>query len=151
MSKVNYITSSHERFIREYDWHSKVYKTTHQDSGLASSEWRLLRDSILRRDRFTCQRCNIKFRTKKQLSVHHIIPRDENGSNNPGNLITLCLPCHDFIEVGNYRSRAAIIGSLESETSETPKKDMDAVDEDDPYQRPEWHKYVYGGARRGDH
>lgn len=34
------------------------------------------------------------------LDVHHVVPRDHGGTNDPENLITLCAPCHRLIHRG---------------------------------------------------
>lgn len=50
---------------------------------------------IRHRDNYTCQSC------KSQniiLEVHHIIPRENGGSDRPDNLITLCTRCHKRIQ-----------------------------------------------------
>jgi len=48
--------------------------------------------AILKRDRFRCQvpGCNCR----RNLHIHHIIPRSHGGSDEPGNLIVLCEKCH---------------------------------------------------------
>lgn len=119
------------------DWHARVYKKVHVLSGLKMSEWRILRDDILRRDNWTCQRCETRFRAKKYLTVHHIKSRANGGSNDKDNLITLCDPCHNYVECNDLNNYAAIIGSIETEpimeTTETVNTD--------------WHSWVYGGGR----
>jgi 5-methylcytosine-specific restriction endonuclease McrA len=49
---------------------------------------------VLTRDSYTCQHCKGKTKDSK-LEVHHIIFRNNNGSNEENNLITLCKTCHD--------------------------------------------------------
>lgn len=124
--------------VRESDWHYSVYKMNHKESGLTQAEWRLLRDQILARDNFTCLRCDKKFRYKKNLSVHHVIPRADGGSNDPTNLVTLCNPCHDYVEVNDLRTRADIMGSVEIEAGIVEAEDEPESD---------WHTWVYGGRR----
>lgn len=83
-----------------------------------ASAWSKLRNAILRRDHFTCQRCNERMQ-KERLSVHHIKPRFEKGTDDPANLISLCHPCHDFVEIQDdppLRTRAQIIGSQRADT-----------------------------------
>ncbi|MGV8125412.1 MAG: HNH endonuclease [Candidatus Xenobiia bacterium LiM19] len=48
--------------------------------------------AILKRDRFRCQApgCNCR----RNLHIHHIIPRSHGGSDDPHNLIVLCEKCH---------------------------------------------------------
>lgn len=67
------------------------------------SNWRVQRRSAWKRDNYTCQRC---LKTKNELGrnpdVHHIIPFKKFDSyleaNRLENLISLCHPCHVFVE-----------------------------------------------------
>jgi len=54
---------------------------------------------VLDRDSYKCQHCKGKSKDKK-LEIHHIIFRSDNGSDEPGNLITLCKTCHDMVHDG---------------------------------------------------
>lgn len=58
------------------------------------SQW--IRNSILTRDNFTCQKCKHENKTGNKLEVHHIKPRYLHGSDDASNLITLCLICHKY-------------------------------------------------------
>jgi len=100
-----------------------------------SKEWRSLRDRVLSRDCLTCQRCDKKYQ-KTELTVHHLVPRSEGGADAMPNLITLCSPCHDHVEVNDLRTRAAIAGSIDFE-----------IIEGLPAEEGDWHSWVYGGAR----
>jgi hypothetical protein len=51
-----------------------------------------LREKILKRDNYTCQKCNKDFKEKNSLVIHHIDFNKKN--NNPSNLITLHHSCH---------------------------------------------------------
>jgi 5-methylcytosine-specific restriction endonuclease McrA len=51
--------------------------------------WRDLREQILLRDRGACVLCG-----RLAVEVDHIIPLSEGGSDSPGNLRSLCAPCH---------------------------------------------------------
>lgn len=118
------------------DWHSRVYRKIESDGKkFRSDEWRMLRQLVLKNDKFYCQRCDKKF-PNSELTAHHIVPRDDGGVDDLSNLITLCNPCHDYVEINNLRSRAAIMGSIEIET---PMGDAVVVGD--------WHAWVYGGAR----
>ena len=59
-------------------------------------KWKKIRDKILERDNFTCQKCDEK--NPKKLNVHHIIPRRIELNNSFNNLITLCDSCHMILE-----------------------------------------------------
>lgn len=58
----------------------------------------LLRQLILKRDNWTCQKCGATTETA-QLHVHHIIPYAQNKmqANDPDSCITLCKFCHEEI------------------------------------------------------
>ena len=75
-----------------------------------------------------------------------MIPRDAGGADKPENIISLCSPCHDFVEVAGLRDKASIIGSYESELKEEQSQ-SEETEKEDRYHRPEWHKWVYGGHR----
>ena len=63
--------------------------------------WGILSRKIMRRDKW---RCRAACDCTNPLSVHHIIPRAENGTDDPANLITLCQQCHDEIEATDIRT-----------------------------------------------
>lgn len=52
--------------------------------------WRAVRRQVLDRDGHRCVECE----TSENLHVHHYIPRNLGGSDEPANLITLCASCH---------------------------------------------------------
>jgi 5-methylcytosine-specific restriction protein A len=74
--------------------------------------WIRVKSAVLRRDRYVCQDCGADFGRRRRkafdantrrgrggyvwesLEVHHIIPRSKQGSDHPGNLMTLCPTCH---------------------------------------------------------
>lgn len=53
--------------------------------------WDDLRQRVLCRDGFRCQRCGSSDRT---LQAHHVVHRSKGGPDTLENLITLCTPCH---------------------------------------------------------
>ncbi|MFH0752836.1 MAG: HNH endonuclease signature motif containing protein [archaeon] len=57
---------------------------------------RTLRNSILVRDRFTCQKCKLEDKAGRELEVHHIKPIIYGGTNDKENLIALCNVCHRY-------------------------------------------------------
>ena len=68
---------------------SDTFKTAHKSKRTSSYQWRILRQSIIERDKYTCQSCGI---IGTAVDVDHI---DTNNTNNdPSNLQTLCRPCH---------------------------------------------------------
>jgi 5-methylcytosine-specific restriction protein A len=58
--------------------------------------WQRLRRRILDRDHHRC-RCGAR-----ATRVHHVIARNEGGTNDPGNLRSLCDACHDRAHPKRY-------------------------------------------------
>ena len=54
---------------------------------------------VLTRDKRTCQHCG---KTETRLEVHHIKFRNQGGTDNPSNLITLCSKCHKDLHNGKF-------------------------------------------------
>lgn len=54
---------------------------------------------VLNRDNYTCQHCKGKHKDSK-LEVHHIVFRNQGGSDEESNLITLCHTCHKDLHSG---------------------------------------------------
>jgi hypothetical protein len=72
---------------------------------LTAAKWKILERQIIRRDHGACQAvCGCT----TNLTVHHIVPRAEDGSDDPQNLVTLCKLCHDEIEDTDIRTMARI-------------------------------------------
>ena len=68
---------------------SDSISTPNNKQRTSSYQWRKLRQSIIERDKYTCQDCGI---IGTAIDVDHI---DTNNLNNdPSNLQTLCRPCH---------------------------------------------------------
>lgn len=123
------------------DWREMVYMELEEDTTISREDWLLLKYAVIKRDKQKCQRCDRRFKMS-DLSAHHIVSRADGGSNDMTNLITLCNPCHDFVE-GRFSTRPEIIGSHE-------KQQRDTTEHHEPVyeaKRPNWHQYVYGGRR----
>ena len=58
-------------------------------------EWGSLKTAVLLRDGKKCRKCG----KRKDLTVHHIKPRETGGADHPRNLLTLCTSCHDWAEI----------------------------------------------------
>ena len=69
---------------------------------------------VLFRDNYTCQYCFGKTKDRK-LDCHHIIFRENNGTNEPGNLITLCKTCHKELHA-KYTQETFPIQGVKSKT-----------------------------------
>src|SRR5215212_3872433 len=66
--------------------------------------WMELRDQVLRRDGYACQRCGahgpgVAYR------IHHVVPLAQGGTDALDNLVTLCVECHHAAH-GNGRRAA---------------------------------------------
>lgn len=57
---------------------------------------------VLNRDNYECQLCHGKHKDSK-LEVHHIVFRSQYGSDDEGNLITLCHTCHRDLHQGKIK------------------------------------------------
>lgn len=80
------------------------------------SPWQCLRARVFERDRHLCQRC--RNRSRRDLTVHHIVPRAEGGSDLLRNLVTLCVPCHDWVEIhlefdSCLKTLPGVVGSID--------------------------------------
>lgn len=128
------------------DWRSSVYhERTFEKLDISGVAWKEIRRWIIKRDR-RCYRCET--RQQRNLTVHHIIPRSEGGEENAENLVTLCIDCHNIVEIAGCRSLADILSTIEKEEEPVPPKELKQLDREENFERPEWHKWVYGGERR---
>ena len=141
------VISMAKRFIRDDNWRSGVYKKIVYKT---NPNWKLIRAEVLFRDGFRCIRCETG-KNRRKLTVHHLVPRSEGGEDYNENLVTLCPDCHDIVEMENLRTVMDIIASYDLPRRKVDEDDDgDRFDYDDEYNRPEWHRYVYGGKRRSD-
>lgn len=129
------------------EWRGEVYKPEAVDE--MPENWELIRNAVLLRDRFTCTRCDKEFKRERFLSAHHLMPRRDGGSDDMTNLVTLCVPCHNYVEIMDYKTKAEIMGSWDSEprvVKSKPQKKLSKHKES--FSRPSWHSYVYGGGQK---
>jgi len=66
-----------------------------------------IRERILTRDLFTCQRCNQSMHPR-HLEVDHIVPLTEGGRESDSNRQTLCRWCHK--EKTGLETRNRVVG-----------------------------------------
>jgi len=71
-------------------WNWKGGVTPESQIRLHTPEWDIIRKRILKRDRYTCQKCGVK----KKLDVHHKKPWRIGKDDNDKYLISLCRKCH---------------------------------------------------------
>ena len=80
----------------------KIFNQKKRDRKKASGTYRSgvdkeTRERILERDKYACAVCNIKDFSYGVMQVHHIVPVSYGGSDDHGNLVTVCKPCHGLI------------------------------------------------------
>ena len=54
---------------------------------------------VLQRDKYTCQHCKGKSNDRK-LHCHHVVFKEDGGSDEPDNLLVMCKTCHDSLHAG---------------------------------------------------
>lgn len=47
--------------------------------------------------RYTCKLCSYTTDNRNQIHKHHILPKEQNGSNNKYNIVIVCPNCHCLI------------------------------------------------------
>jgi hypothetical protein len=132
------------------DWHRFVYRKNYGKRKV-TDEWQKVKAACLKRDKNTCKRCDKKGdKYERPITAHHILPRSDGGEDYLENLISLCDPCHDYVEIHELRTRVDIIGSYEDEVNLhlEMSEESDSGLREESFIRPEWHKWVYGGQKR---
>jgi hypothetical protein len=132
-------------------WHKRVYKKSKKMGFIQNLEWKEIREKCFKRDKYTCKRCGKRNSQGKNLSAHHIIPREEEGENILKNLVTLCNSCHDFVELQTFRTLQEILDSYEDRPADiivANERTEEINDEGYHFVRPAWHRWVYGGGRK---
>lgn len=56
--------------------------------------WKLLRESVMRRDCGLCQPCRDRGQVTLAVQVDHIVPKAEGGTDDESNLQAICSDCH---------------------------------------------------------
>ncbi|KKN42819.1 hypothetical protein LCGC14_0709510 [marine sediment metagenome] len=57
---------------------------------------------VLHRDGYRCQRRAKGAVHHRKLHVHHVVYKSQGGTDEPGNLLTLCSSCHDALHAGQW-------------------------------------------------
>lgn len=79
------------------------------DRFMASDDWRVIRDRILKRDKHECVNCG-RFYT---LEVHHLTYERFGGDERDEDLVTLCTVCHRAVhKFGKSRRPNATRGGI---------------------------------------
>ena len=65
-------------------------------------------EEVYSRDNYRCQNCDrSEKRDGVELRAHHVVPLKDGGSNDSGNVITLCRECHNAIHHGDKTAPTA--------------------------------------------
>lgn len=76
---------------KQYDQHRG---SAHQ-RGYGGKGWESTRRAVFLRDLYTCQDCWLLVgREPRDCHCDHIVPKDKGGTDEIGNLQTLCVQCH---------------------------------------------------------
>ena len=65
------------------------------DSGAPAAGWTRIRAAVKRRDGYRCQRCGARM---PSLTAHHIRPREHGEIDGFRNVVTLWIPCHNYVQ-----------------------------------------------------
>lgn len=74
-------------------WRSDKLRGTRQQRGYGA-EWQRIRAAALLRDKGLCQPCLREGRVTAAREVDHIKPKAFGGTDDAGNLQSICLACH---------------------------------------------------------
>ena len=68
--------------------------------------WTKTRARVLRRDKGLCQACLTEGRVTAATEVHHVRAKADGGTDDEGNLTSICRPCHEAatLKARGYRA-----------------------------------------------
>ena len=91
-SKSGYCLEHEKTMQRHYDKFTRGYNAHERYGG----NWKKIRDRYISQNPL-CEKCRAKGKFTAGSLVHHIKPLSEGGTNEEGNLMTLCVSCHEKI------------------------------------------------------
>lgn len=109
--------------------------------------WKRMRRARMRKDRYRCQRCSEHFPYGQRLTVHHIKPLVEGGTNFQQNLMSLCGPCHDLIEGRGLTRELIKLSGVIYNSLYTLERDFIDAEEVHDWREIDWRIRVYGGVK----
>jgi hypothetical protein len=101
----------------------------HGEDAKAWKAWLEVRRRVLKRDNYRCRVFECDVKGSRNVSPHHVLPRDEGGGDHDENLLTLCHKHHDEIEMSGLHSVALIANwcSTDDAFSPTSRTILDVV------------------------
>lgn len=75
-------------------------------SGRGGRPWRRIRERVLKRDGYLCQPCRRKGRLTPAAEVHHVKALSQGGTDDDGNLLSMCSDCHGEADAANRGHKA---------------------------------------------
>jgi len=63
---------------------------------------------------YYCELCDYKTKNRNNIEIHHIVPKELNGSNKKSNKVYVCGTCHSKIYVNGSKSGAHSIKNTSS-------------------------------------
>lgn len=73
-------------------------------TGRYPANWNTVRHAVYTRDNHRCRNCGAR---NVELHAHHIVPLSRGGTNQMGNLKTLCRSCHELVHPHMRRRHAS--------------------------------------------
>ena len=125
------------------DWHKEIYGGERDGGRMSKMLYRRLLAELCKVFKYTCQACRTRYtRRSGVLALHHILPREQGGTNDSENLILLCEPCHDKIEPEweKYRTYQSILYAFADRPERVTKTKKETVGR-------KWQQWVYGGQK----
>ena len=125
-------------------WKSRVYRKPEEEPYILSQvQFRKIKSALAKECGYCCQCCRKQF-TVKSLTLHHIVPARNGGSDSVNNLILLCNDCHVYVEtnIEEFPTRIKIEYALSVEVTREARKKPDGS---------RWQTWVYGGCRNPNH
>lgn len=80
--------------ILALEYFANIWRIEATEGRLEDDDWQIVRQIVLKRDKFKCCNCQADDET---LDVHHVVPIGRGGSNRLTNLKVVCRSCHELI------------------------------------------------------
>lgn len=98
-----------EEQIRVGEWVRKISARSYRGwkAFYHTSEWKRKRKTILKRDRYGCQKCRQEGRYTRAYTVHHKqhLRKKPELALTDSNLISLCAECHETVHPEKHKKK----------------------------------------------